>query len=77
VLLAALGNRRPTQDADLLARGISNSHDIVIGYINEIACIDLHGGMTFDPTTTVAITRMVMLVNLLGVVDVNTLRFAG
>jgi len=77
VLLAALGNRRPTQDADLLARGISNSHDIVIGYINEIACIDLHDGMTFDPTTTVAITRMVMLVNLLGVVDVNTLRFAG
>jgi len=54
VLLAALGNRRPTQDADLLARGISNSHDAVIGYVNAIASIDLHDGMTFDPTTTVA-----------------------
>lgn len=56
VLLAALGNRRPTQDADLLARGISNDHDTVIGYINEIASIDLHDGMAFDPTTTVAAT---------------------
>ena len=52
VLLAALGNRRPTQDADLLARGISNDHDTVIGYINEIASIDLHDGMAFDQPST-------------------------
>ena len=49
VLLAALGNRRPTQDADLLALGISNDHATVIRYVNEIASIDLHDGGTFDP----------------------------
>ena len=56
VLLAALGSRRPTQDADLLARGISNDHATVIGHINEIASIDLHDGATFDPGTTIART---------------------
>jgi len=56
VLLAALGNRRPTQDADLLALGISNDHATVIRYVNEIASIDLHDGGTFDPETTIART---------------------
>ena len=56
VLLAALGNRRPTQDADLLALGISNDHATVIRYVNEIASIDLRDGGTFDPETTIART---------------------
>jgi len=56
VLLAALGNRRPTQDADLLAMNIANDHDTVIGFINDIATIDLPDGMSFDPSTTAATT---------------------
>ena len=56
VLLAALGNRRPTQDADPLALGISNDHATVIRYVNEVASIDLHDGGTFDPETTIART---------------------
>ena len=56
VLLAALGNRRPTQDADLLALNIANDHDTVISYVNEIAAIDLPDGITFDPATTTATT---------------------
>ena len=56
VLLAALGNRRPTQDADLLALNIANDHDTVIGYVNEIAVEDLSDGMAFDPATTTATT---------------------
>lgn len=54
VLLAALGNRRSTQDADLLALNIANDHDTVISYVSEIAVIELLDGITFDPATTTA-----------------------
>lgn len=56
VLLAALGNRRPTQDADLLALNIANDHDTVIGYVNDVALIELADGVSFDPSTTTATT---------------------
>ena len=56
VLLAALGQRRPTQDADLLALRTSNDHDIVISYVNEIATIALDDGISFDTATTKAAT---------------------
>jgi hypothetical protein len=56
VLLAALGNRRPTQDADLLALNIANDHDTVIGYTNDVALVELADGMGFDPSTTTAAT---------------------
>ena len=55
-VVGSLGNRRPTQDADLLALGISNDHATVIRYVNEIASIDLHDAGTFDPETTIART---------------------
>ncbi len=60
VLLAALGNRRPTQDADLLALHIANDHDTVIGsvigYVNDVALIELADEVNFDPSTTTATT---------------------
>lgn len=56
VLLAALGNRRPTQDADLLALHIANDHDTVLGYVNDVALIELADGVSFDPSTTTATT---------------------
>lgn len=56
VLLAALGNRRPTQDADLLALNIANDHDTIIGYVNDVALIGLADGVSFDPSTTTATT---------------------
>lgn len=54
VLLAALGQRRPTQDADLLAVRTSNDHDVVIDYVNQIASIGLADGVQFDTSTTKA-----------------------
>lgn len=56
VLLAALGNRRPTQDADLLALDFANDHDTVIGYVNDVAVLELADGVSFDPSTTTATT---------------------
>lgn len=56
VLLAALGRRRTTRDADLLALNTANDHDTVIRYVNEIATVDLSDGMTFAPATTTATT---------------------
>ena len=56
VLLAALGMRRTTRDADLLALNIANDHNTLIRHANEIAAIDLSDGMTFDPATTTATT---------------------
>jgi hypothetical protein len=47
VLLAALGNRRPTQDADLLALNIANDHDTVIDYVNDVANVELADGVSF------------------------------
>jgi len=56
VLLAALGNRRPTQDADLLAVAISNDAAEVIALINEVAALELNDGAAFLTRTTTAAT---------------------
>jgi len=56
ILLAALGMRRTTRDADLLALNTANDHDTLIRYVNEIASIDLSDGMNFDLATTTATT---------------------
>ncbi|MEU4444788.1 nucleotidyl transferase AbiEii/AbiGii toxin family protein [Actinosynnema sp. NPDC050801] len=38
MLLAALGARRPTSDADLLARHLANDETSVMRFVTEVAC---------------------------------------
>ena len=38
MLLAALGARRPTSDADLLARHLANDETSVVRFVTEVAC---------------------------------------
>jgi hypothetical protein len=49
MLLAVLDVRRPTRDADLLARGIDNDLDAIKAVIEEIAAISMTDGVVFDP----------------------------
>jgi hypothetical protein len=48
VLLAALGERRPTRDIDLAARALSNSADDVLSMLRRVAAIPLEDGLEFD-----------------------------
>jgi hypothetical protein len=54
MLLAAFGNRRPTQDADALARNMSDDQATVAGRVAEIAALaspDGDDGVEFLPAT--------------------------
>lgn len=57
MLLAALGRRRPTVDADTLARNLAHDTDAVAQRVAEIAAISLDDGVEFhtDTVTTRAI----------------------
>lgn len=54
VLLAALGERRPTRDIDLLAQDHDNDPEAVRAAIATIARIDLEDGVAFQPETSKA-----------------------
>ncbi|MBA3808921.1 MAG: nucleotidyl transferase AbiEii/AbiGii toxin family protein [Solirubrobacterales bacterium] len=48
VLLAALGERRPTRDVDLQAQELDNDADAVRDAVCDVARIDLDDGIVFD-----------------------------
>lgn len=50
LLLAALDERRPTRDADLLAQEMSNDAQEVEALIAQVAGISRSDGLVFDPT---------------------------
>jgi hypothetical protein len=51
VLLAALGERRPTADGDALARNMANDAQVVAARVAEIAAIADDDGVVFSPST--------------------------
>lgn len=51
LLLTVLGVRRPTRDADVLARGIADDEENLISVVGEISCIPADDGITFDAST--------------------------
>jgi nucleotidyltransferase AbiEii toxin of type IV toxin-antitoxin system len=50
MLLAVLDIRRPTRDADLLARGLANEPEAIRAVVGQIAAIPMLDGVAFDPT---------------------------
>lgn len=50
MLLAVLDVRRPTRDADMLARGIASDEGNLRAVIGEIAAISMEDGVSFDAT---------------------------
>ena len=48
LLLTVLGARRPTRDADVLARGIDGDEENLIAAVGEISGIPADDGITFD-----------------------------
>lgn len=48
MLLAALEQRRPTRDVDLLAAAVANDIDSIATLVREIAMIDVDDGVVFD-----------------------------
>jgi hypothetical protein len=48
MLLAALDQRRPTRDVDLLATAVANDIDTIAAVVREIAMIDVDDGVVFD-----------------------------
>ncbi len=50
MLLAVLDVRRPTRDADMLARGIASDEGNLRAVIGEIAGISMEDGVSFDAT---------------------------
>jgi hypothetical protein len=57
MLLATLGARRPTRDADILALRIDNAEETVRTVVAEIAAIDMADGVTFGSETTTRVIR--------------------
>ena len=51
LLLTVLGARRPTRDADVLARGIAGDEEHLIAVVGEISGIPADDGITFDAST--------------------------
>jgi predicted nucleotidyltransferase component of viral defense system len=49
MLLAVLDIRRPTRDADLLARGLANEPEAIRAVVAQIAAIPMLDGVAFDP----------------------------
>jgi predicted nucleotidyltransferase component of viral defense system len=56
LLLTVLGVRRPTRDADVLARGVARGEDSLLAIIKEVAGIEVDDGMTFDASRARAMT---------------------
>lgn len=50
MLLAVLEVRRPTRDADMLARGLANDEENLRAVVGEIAAISMADGVSFDAT---------------------------
>lgn len=50
MLLAVLDVRRPTRDADMLARGVASDEGNLRAVIGEIAAISMADGVSFDAT---------------------------
>jgi predicted nucleotidyltransferase component of viral defense system len=50
MLLAVLEVRRPTRDADMLARGLANDEESLRAVVGEIAAISMADGVSFDAT---------------------------
>ena len=48
LLLTVLGARRPTRDADVLARNISGDDEALLAVIREVSTIHVDDGITFD-----------------------------
>ena len=48
LLLTVLGARRPTRDADVLARGVAGDEESLIAVVEEISSIHADDGLTFD-----------------------------
>jgi len=48
LLLTVLGARRPTRDADVLARGVAGDEENLLAVVGEIAGIPAADGVTFD-----------------------------
>ena len=51
LLLTVLGARRPTRDADVLARGIAGDEENLIAVVGEISSIPADDGVTFDASS--------------------------
>lgn len=54
MLLAALDQRRPTRDVDLLAIGSSNDVDTIVDLVRPILQIDVDDGVVFDTSALTA-----------------------
>jgi hypothetical protein len=48
LLLTVLGARRPTRDADVLARGVASDEEGLLAVVGEIAGLPADDGVTFD-----------------------------
>jgi predicted nucleotidyltransferase component of viral defense system len=58
LLLTILGARRPTRDADVLARGVAGDEESLLAVVGEIASIPADDGITFDASNArVAVIR--------------------
>ncbi len=51
LLLTVLGARRPTRDADVLARGVAGDEDNLLAVVGEIAGIPADDGVSFDASS--------------------------
>ena len=56
LLLTVLGVRRPTRDADVLARGVAGDEESLLAVVRELASIPAEDGMTFDASRARAMT---------------------
>lgn len=58
LLLTVLGARRPTRDADVLARGVAGDEESLLAMVGEIASMPANDGVTFDTSNArVSVTR--------------------
>lgn len=56
LLLTVLGVRRPTRDADVLARGISGDEESLLAVVREVSSIPVDDGIAFETSQTRATT---------------------
>ncbi len=56
MLLAALGERRPTRDVDLLALSISNDVQAIVAVVKAVLAVEVDDGVAFDPAQLTANT---------------------
>lgn len=56
LLLTVLGVRRPTRDADVLARNIAGDDETLLALVKEVASMPVDDGITFDTSRARATT---------------------